>query len=137
MGEVRVEENVEAKAEDIWRLVRDFGGLLKWNEGIESCEVEGSGVGAVRTIKVGGIELQERLEHLDDTGRSFTYSIVSGPVPVENYLASMTIYDEGEKSRITWQSTFDAKGAPEADCVKLFEGVYQGGIAALRKTLAS
>jgi len=135
MSEVRVEEELDVTAERIWEIVRDFGGLMKWNEGIESCEVEGSGVGSVRTIKIGSLEIQERLEHIDDVGRSFSYSIVSGPVPVENYLASMTIHEEGEKSRITWQSSFDPKGASEEDCANLFTGIYRGGIASLRKAL--
>ncbi len=138
MAEVRVEQEVAASPESIWEVVRDFGGIKRWNPGIEDVEVEGSGVGSVRTIKMGGgIELQERLEHVDDVGRSFSYSIIAGPVPVENYLASLTIHeaDEGH-SRITWQSSFDPKGAPEADCVALFTGVYEGGIAALRKAVA-
>ncbi len=137
MAEVRVEEEVEATPEKVWELVREFGGVKKWNEGIDSCEVEGAGVGSVRTLKMGGIEIQERLEHTDDIGRTFSYSIVAGPVPVENYLASMTIHDAGpDRARITWQGSFDAKGVPEEDCAKLFTGVYQGGIAALRKALA-
>ncbi len=137
MGEVRVEEEVEATPETVWALVRDFGGIKAWNDGIDSCEVEGSGVGSVRTIKMGGIEIQERLEHTDDVGRTFSYSIVAGPVPVENYLSSMTIHDAGEgRAKITWQGSFDPKDVPEEDCAKLFTGVYQAGIAALRKALA-
>lgn len=138
MGEVRVEEEVEAKPEKVWALVREFGGIKAWNDGIDSVEVEGSGVGSVRTIKMGGIEIQERLEHIDDEGRTFSYSIVAGPVPVENYLASMTIHNGGtpDQSKVTWQGSFDPKGVPEEDCAKLFTGVYQGGIAALRKALA-
>jgi hypothetical protein len=137
MAEIRVEEEVDARPDQIWQLVREFGGLMKWNDGIDSCKVEGSGVGSVRTIKTGGMEIQERLEHTDDVGRSFSYSIVSGAVPVENYLSSMTIHEAGgDRARITWQSSFDPKGIPEEDCAKLFAGVYQAGIAALRKAVA-
>ncbi|MDG2304048.1 MAG: SRPBCC family protein [Candidatus Binatia bacterium] len=136
MGEIRVEEEVDAKPETVWALVREFGGVKEWNDGIDSCEVDGSGIGAVRTLKMGGIEIQERLEHIDDTGRTFSYSIISGPVPVENYLASMTIHDAAEgKARVTWQGSFDPKGVAEEDCAKLFTGVYQGGIAAIRKAV--
>ena len=138
MSEVRVEEEIEAAPEKVWEIVRDFGGVEKWSEGIESCEVEGSGVGSIRTLKMGAVEIQERLEHTDDQARSFSYSIVGGPVPVENYLASMTIHEaDGGRSKVTWQGSFDPKGASEEDCTRLFQGVYQGGIAALRKALAS
>lgn len=138
MGEVRVEEEIDAAPEKIWEVVRDFGGVRNWNEAIDGCEVEGSGVGSIRTLRMGSIEIQERLEHTDDQGRSFSYSIVAGPVPVENYLASMTIHDAGGgRSKVTWQGTFDPKGASEDDCAKLFQGVYEAGIAALRKTVVS
>lgn len=136
MGEVRVEEEIEVPADRVWEMVRDFGGIQAWNEGIDSCDVEGNGVGAVRTIKMGGIEIQERLEALDDEKRAFSYSIVGGPVPAENYLASMIVAEAGpDRAKVTWQGTFDPKGVSEEDCVNLFRGVYEGGIAALRKSL--
>ena len=135
MGEIRVEQEIEATADQVWELVRDFGGIKKWNPGIDSCDVEGEGVGAIRTIKMGGVAVQERLEHIEEATRTFSYSIVSGPVPVENYLASMTIQDADGRAKVTWQSTFDPKGASEEDCANLFKGVYEGGIAGMREAL--
>src|SRR5262245_21114819 len=76
MAEVKVEQEIGASADRVWKLMRDFGGLKAWNPGIESCEVEGEGVGAVRTIKMGAISITERLEHLDDAARTYQYSIL-------------------------------------------------------------
>ena len=136
MGGVRVEEEVEVAADRIWELVRDFGGIKSWSEGVDGVEVEGEGIGAVRTIKTAGIELQERLEAIDDAARSFSYAIISGPVPVQNYYATLTVHEAGEgRSRITWESTFEPQGASEEDCANLFRGVYQAGIAGVRTTL--
>lgn len=137
MAEVEVEQEIGASADRVWQLVRDFGGLKAWNPGIESVAVEGSGIGAVRTIKMGGISLKERLEHLDDVDRTFRYSIIEGPVPVRAYLATVKVAEAGpDRARITWGSRFEPQGASEADLVGLFEGVYKGGIAGLRKALA-
>lgn len=136
MAEVKVEQEIGASAERVWQLMRDFGGLKAWNPAIESVEVEGSGIGAVRTIKMGGISIKERLEHLDDAGRTFRYSIIEGPVPARDYLATVTVHEAGpDRARIVWGSRFEPQGAPEADLIGLFEGVYKGGISALRKTL--
>ena len=136
MGEVTVEDHVDTSADRVWELVRDFGGLVSWNPGMESCELEGEGIGAVRKIKVGGIEVHERLEKSDDAARSFSYAIIAGPIPAENYLATMTIEEAGpNRAKITWGATFDAKGVSDEDCAKLFAGIYNGGIEAMRQKL--
>ena len=63
MGSVKVVENVNASADRVWELFRDFGGISRFSQGIDSCTVEGEGVGAVRTLTMGGgLKLQERLE---------------------------------------------------------------------------
>ena len=95
MAEVKVEQEIGASADRVWKLMRDFGGLKAWSPGIESCEVEGEGIGAVRTIKMGTISLKERLEYLDDATRTFRYSIVEGPIPVSEYLATVSVSEAG------------------------------------------
>ena len=67
MGSVKVVETVSAGADRVWELFRDFGGISRFSQGIDSCTVEGEGVGAVRTLTMGGgLKLQERLEAFDD-----------------------------------------------------------------------
>ena len=51
MSEVKISEKVAAPADEVWELLGDFGGLARWcGPVLQSCTVEGSGVGAVRTI---------------------------------------------------------------------------------------
>ncbi|MEE3327902.1 MAG: SRPBCC family protein, partial [Myxococcota bacterium] len=92
--EVLVTESFSVSADEIWNLLRDFGGILKWNpDSLESVTVEGEGLGSIRTITIpGGVSLQEKLEAFDDPGRSFSYSFTGKLLlPLENYLASMTV----------------------------------------------
>src|SRR6185503_13268036 len=73
MAQVKVSEPVNASADQVWALLGDFGGgPAKWGGPmIESCRVEGSGVGAVRTIGLpGGATIQERCEGYDAAGRA-------------------------------------------------------------------
>lgn len=138
MAEVKVEQEIGASADKVWKVMRDFGGLKAWNPGIESCEVEGEGIGAVRTIKMGNFSLKERLEHLDDATRTFRYSIVEGPIPASDYLATVTVTEAGpDRARIVWGSRFEPNGASVADLTGLFEGVYKGGISSLKKSLGA
>jgi hypothetical protein len=88
MSDVKVSESLAAPAAKVWAFLGDFGGIGKWGGPmLQSVTVEGSGVGAVRTIGVpGGATIQERCEALDETGRSLTYSIVGkSPIPIRNY----------------------------------------------------
>jgi len=132
-----VTETVAASAADVWRIISDFAGV-ETNEMIASCTVVGEGVGAVRTIGlVGGGDVIERLESHDDSALVFSYAIINeSPLPVKNYLSTVKVADaEAGSATINWSSTFEAAGAPEADVVKMIEGIYKGGIARTRSKL--
>ena len=136
MVSVKVSERIEASADRVWELFRDFGGVQRFSAGIEKVEVSGSGIGAVRTLSLpGGLSLQERLEAFDDTGRRLQYAIVAGPIPVSNYLATIEVKDEGKACRIDWSSHFEPKGISDDQGRAMIEGVYKGGIAGVRKAL--
>ena len=53
MTTVKVVEPIAANAGDVWKILSDFGGI-KVGGPIEAFEIEGEGVGAVRTITTGG-----------------------------------------------------------------------------------
>jgi len=138
MLSVKVSERIEASAERVWELVRDFGGVERYAAGIEKCTVEGQGVGAVRTLALpGGRSLVERLEAFDDPGRRLSYAIVAGPIPVASYLATIEVCDEGSGCRIDWSSTFEPRGISDDQARGMFEGVYKGGIAGIKRALGA
>src|SRR5262249_39029283 len=103
MSEVKVSESVAAPAAKVWALLGDFGGVTKWGGSmLQSCTVEGSGVGAVRTIGLpGGLSIQERLEAFDNAGRALTYSIIGkSPIPIRNYVSRCRDRGEPEPCRL-------------------------------------
>jgi len=65
---------------------------------------------------------------------SYTYSILSGPLPVTDYTATIRVREaEGGGSSVTWSSEFTPSGAPESDAVAAIRGVYEAGFENLRK----
>lgn len=140
MTTANVTETVAASADDVWRVISDFGGVEP-NEMIAGCTVEGAGVGAVRTITLNGGagDIIERLESHDDGTRTFSYAIINDcPLPVSDYLSTVKVTDAGDGSAtVDWSSTFEPKGAPEADVIELIEGVYKGGIQRARSKLGA
>lgn len=137
MSTVKVVDSIAASADRVWDLFRDFGAIDRFAAGIESCTLEGEGVGAVRTLSLpGGLTLQERLEAFDDAARTLSYAIIGAhPLPVDNYLSTVKIVEEaGERCGIEWSSSFDPKG-DEAAAVGMVEGIYRGGIKGIKKAL--
>ncbi len=138
MSKVLVTEELQASAQTVWELVREFDGIAKWvGPMVQNMTVEGEGVGAIRTIALpGDTKLQEQLKAYDEEGRSFDYAIIGdGPLPASEYLATITIVETGPNTcRIDWGSSFEPKG-PEAEVVPMIEGIYKAGIAGIKTAL--
>ena len=137
MTDVKVSEQVAASADAVWELLGDFGGLQKVMPAITSLELEGDGVGAVRTVRMGdGPPISERLESFDAQARTMQYSIAdAGPLPLANYLATIVVSEDGDGCRVDWSGTFDVAGASADDASALVQGMYSGGISAVRRAL--
>lgn len=79
-----------------------------------------------------------RAERQDDEVRAYSYKVIDGPLPVAKYRAELSVHQgDAEKSWVRWQSTFEAKGAPEADAIGVVQAVYQAGFDNLKKMFGS
>jgi carbon monoxide dehydrogenase subunit G len=134
MARVEVQDEIDAAKETVWELVSDFGGVGRISPEVQSCTVEGDGVGAVRTINTSGVIIRERLEKLDGKTYTFSYSMLDGPIPFKNYLAHVTLTDAGPKrTRIKWAGSFEPVGMPAEQLEQLIQGIYMGLIAGVKK----
>ena len=137
MTQAKVVEKVAAPAADVWAQLGDFGGI-KVGGMIQSFEIEGEGVGAVRTIGLGNGTVVERLDAFDPDALTFTYSITNDdcPLPVSDYSATVQISDDGDGTcTVDWTGTFEPKGAPEEQVIGIVKGIYTGGIQGARQAL--
>ena len=135
MANVSMNTTIQASAAEVWKTLSDFNGLPKFVAAIVNSAMEGSGVGALRTLTLGdGGQIVEKLESLDEQAKSLSYSIVTSPLPLDNYLATVQVRDlGGNQCEVVWSSTFEPKGAPEAEAKKVVEGVYSLGFDGLKK----
>jgi hypothetical protein len=117
-------------ADAMWAKIGDFCGIGKWHPAIEKCELSSDGKTRTLSLKGGGTIVEAQTK-LDTAGKSYTYSIVSGPLPVANYSSTITVSADGAGSVVTWTGKYDAKGAPDADAQKAIQGVYDSGLKAL------
>ena len=126
MYKVLVEKKLDLPRKKVFDALVMFGGLEKQlSDTIASCEVTGSGIGAVRDLKMkDGGNIVERLDIAhDDT--VFGYSITfNNALPFENYVAVVTLEDAGNSTIARWGSNWDAKGATDAEVVESLTGLY-------------
>jgi len=121
-----------ATPEAVWKKIGDFCGIGTWHPAVEKCVL--SDGGKVRTLSLkGGGTIVEKLVSRDDTAHNYTYEIVSGPLPVTDYVSTIKVVPEGSGASIVWTGNYKAKGASDDDAKKTIDGVYKAGADALAK----
>ena len=135
MTKVSMSTKLGVSAEKLWDMIGGFHSLSDWHPAIEKCDIEEDGNVTLRRLTLaGGGEILERLEKSDNDERSYSYSIVSSPLPINNYTSTIRVHeDEDGNARVVWSSEFDSAGAPESDAVKVVEGIYSAGFDNLKK----
>jgi uncharacterized protein YndB with AHSA1/START domain len=132
---------IDAPAERIWALIRDFNGLPRWHPAIADSRIEqnhpADKVGCIRsfTLKDGG-RIREQLLALSDYDLSVTYSILESPMGVDNYIATLrlTPVTDGNRAFAEWTAEFDCAPDRARELAQsIGQGVFQGGFDALKR----
>lgn len=92
MSQVVLRATIGASADEVWATISDFNGAPNYLGGLATSTMEGEGVGAVRTVTTkDGTQVQERLERFDPATYLLSYTIIAGPLPMANYVATMQL----------------------------------------------
>ena len=136
MSKVSLSTKLPVPARTVWDTIGSFNSLAKWHPAVaRSEEAKKEGV-TVRTLSLhGGGSIVERLEASDDKTRSYTYTILEGPLPVQKYQATLKVLDntDGAGCTVEWSSEFEPSGAPAGEAEKVIRGIYEAGFDSLRK----
>jgi hypothetical protein len=129
-----LESNVTVKSsmppDTVWKKIGDFCGIKSWIPAVSGCVISPDGKQRTVSLKGGG-EVVERLDNWDDAKRSYTYSILSGPLPVSDYRSTLSVLPDGKGSALNWHSTYQAKGTSDTEAQQLIDGIYQDGAKSL------
>ncbi|MFQ5467083.1 MAG: SRPBCC family protein [Kiloniellaceae bacterium] len=134
MANVNVKQELAVPARTVWDAIGGFNSLAQWHPAVAKSETETEGDTTTRTLSLaGGGTIVEKLESTDETERSYTYSILSGPLPVADYTATIRVRETPGGCTVEWTSEFTPSGAPESDAVAAIRGVYDAGFENLRR----
>lgn len=127
--EVTKTATIAAAPDAVWKTIGGFCGIGDWHPVIEKCALSKKGGKEERTLSLkGGGTIVEQEQARDDKKMSYTYTILSGPLPVEDYKSTIMVEPEGKGSKVTWTGSFKAKGAPDDKAKEAIGGVYEGGL---------
>jgi Polyketide cyclase / dehydrase and lipid transport len=120
--------------QQVWALAADFCSIKTWHPSIAACTTSTEDGALVRhlTLTGGGTIVEKQTAK---GALSYSYEIVSSPLPVKNYSAKLWVEpdDEPDRTAIYWAANFDANGASDEDAVKTISGILQAGVAGIKQ----
>ncbi len=140
MPHVKKSTVLDAPAEAVWDVIRDFNGHDQWHPAVAESHIErgypSDMVGCVRNFRLeGGANLREQLLTLSDLEQTFSYCLLDTPVPLFNYVAHVRLFPvtDGERTYWEWESRFDTPAGRADELSDLVgDGIYVAGFEAIR-----
>ena len=135
---------IDAPIERVWAVLRDFNSHDQWHTVVDESRIEGGErsdqVGCVRSFALkDGHRIREQLLTLDDREFKSTYCIVEATVPLQRYVATVTLkpVTDGNRTFWHWESSFATPPGMERELRDMVAtGVYEAGFENLRRHLA-
>jgi uncharacterized protein YndB with AHSA1/START domain len=134
---------IDAPIARVWAVLRDFNSHDQWHDVVAESRIEGGEksdqVGCVRSFSLkDGHRIREQLLTLDDREYKSTYCIVEATVPLQRYVATVTLkpVTDGNRTFWHWESTFGTPPGMERELREMVaRGVYEAGFENLRRHL--
>jgi carbon monoxide dehydrogenase subunit G len=131
MGTINETIEINASPDVVWAIAGDIGGVAAWFPGIEFVQMDDD----VRIAKfTSGLFVVERIVDRSDEAREFTYVIIGGEFPIDNYRTRLKVEPHDGGGRVTWSATFDARDPErERELTDAIAADYRGGLEGLRR----
>lgn len=119
----------------VWKQLRGFCSIERWQSLVKDCRVRGSGEAVQRVITMrNGDRYTESLVEYSESSRQFSYAMDSGPLPIENYQADFWVQPTADgNTRIVWRSTFEVAASRREKIVEDVRALYRNGIEGMRR----
>ena len=134
---------IDAPLERVWAVLRDFNSHDQWLEVVAKSDIEdgktSDRIGCVRNFTLqDGNHIREMLLSLSDKDFVSTYTIVDATVPLQRYVATITLkpVTDGQRTFWHWASSFATPPGMEAELRQMVaNGVYEAGFINLKRHL--
>ncbi len=112
---------------EVWRVVGDFCDIDDWHPGVTACELKviDGRLNRILTTGDGGRFQEQRIA--TEAGLSYTYKIVSSPLPVTRYAATLSV-EPRDGALVTWSANFSSDD-PSMEAA--IAGLIEAGLAGI------
>ena len=122
--DIDVQQTVACSIDDAWGLIGPFEKMHDWFPGIAKFEYEGSGIGSVRHLTMpDGAIYSDQLS--SENKYQYSYAIVGGEVPFENYLATVSVIEDQDSTQLTYHVNIDVPEEHRQASVDLLTNMYK------------
>jgi len=136
---------IDAPIATVWKVIRPFDSLSVWHPYVAACKIEeqrfADQVGCIRRIELrdGSGIVRETLLALSDSECRIVYDIIESPMPVENYVATLSLREitEGNKTVAHWCVEFDTPEDRREEMIAMLQDIFRSGLLRLHELLAS
>jgi hypothetical protein len=125
MSNVSISHVFDCTPEALWALVGAPAALSAWHPAIaESTVSDGA-----RVCTLGdGASVRERIERHSDAERSYRYRILESPLPMRDYVSTISVHADEGGARFTWECDFEPHGMPASEVEAMIRGLYEAGV---------
>lgn len=113
---------LEAQAEQVWNVLKQFGEIQKWHPSIAKSDIEDGKPDGLpgcvrRLILADGAVVRERLLSVDDRGLTLSYRFEEAPLPLDNYVATVRLVavTDTDQTLVTWAASFELREPDTAE----------------------
>ncbi len=131
-----VADSVElgAAPDEVWAVVGRFS--LDWHPLVARSIVTGAGIGQLRRLTtLVGDEVIERLEAIDNTKRSYRYTMIAG-VPASRYVGTLEVAPKGSGCVVDWSVQYLANNQPDIVVKTRVSTLVKTGLGSLQDRFA-
>jgi Polyketide cyclase / dehydrase and lipid transport len=140
MEYVRETTRISVPVARVWAMVAGFGAMEPWCPAIKAVELEGHGIGSIRSVYLEGIVSREKLLEIDPAKHMIVYSLLEpSPLPLRNIRSTLQLLSgEPNLTEVIWFSEADEIAhATKVQVGALVGGFYRECLSTLKAILES
>lgn len=132
-----ITKKLATSTEKAWNAIRNIDGLERWFPIIGSCRVDGSGIGARRSMALEqGGEIVDLIEDIDSEQKRLVYLRTVSPFPVTHYRGTVEVFDSYDgQAIVSWTIDFESKPEDSAGVAELVRNAIADGIDGMEREL--
>ncbi|PHS72989.1 MAG: hypothetical protein COB22_03665 [Cycloclasticus sp.] len=132
---ISVELSIPHTPDTVWELVGPFETMQTWFPGIVDTQIEGSGIGTIRHLTMSdGAVFSDQLTQ--QSNHQYSYTIVGGDVPFENYLGTVSVVDDNGSSLLKYHASIDVSEENRESSVAFLSELYTNAFDNVKHMLA-